>query len=439
MLAALSLALSMASMRTSMLAVRKIDFVSSSPVTDRGQFYKDQSGNTQPAGNGLYPATEIDTQAPISYVPYLIYPRTHTSIAVQVTFYNPLSVQVSGTWWCDNADFIRETTFPFEELDFDVTQATHTITIPGQGTTTISLVLNGSPDCVCGGVMEFGISASCQDQSGSISIGGTGTYTGTMYWTDANPAGLMTTPWAEILNLSCSWADGCTSKEECLHYCTTGLYHSGMFSYNATVGNEGAPPWHIDTTVVGQDFGPTAGKYQLSRTFNQPDPKADCEDVSGFLSLCTAALGYPGTLTQVWLPDFDAPSDRDGIETTPLQPIGLSGFAAFSGETSWGFHQFLEDSSKVYDACAAQVKDLNGANYGEAPWGWPRSGYWQTSPPDTSDFLGLANGYRSWVQDSNGQGHYVDNVPASRTPTFVPAQLRGPARTEGIYLLRGIE
>jgi hypothetical protein len=231
-----------------------IDFTESYAVTDRNQFYQTIDGQPLPVGNGKYPPHEYDASQAIQLVPYVVQ-RHGVSMTVQVTFKNTISFDIHGTWSCVSPQFTRTSCSPSQTYNLTINQPDNTISIPGSGTTTVQLSLGGFPDCVCCGAVSvpFSIDAG---QTGT-GMGGTGTYTGTLYLTDTTPAGWMATPWAEVLGLACKWADGKSGKPDCLQYCTKGLYHSSMFVYHNDTLNQ------INSEVIANATQPDYGKFEL--------------------------------------------------------------------------------------------------------------------------------------------------------------------------------
>ncbi len=388
------------------LSVTKIDFVASYPVTDKVQFYRDQSGNPLPAGDGSYPPAEFDllAPAPVRTVPHVVQ-RHGISMLVNVTFYNPLSVAVSGTWSCDWAIYTRSTVTPFVTYNLGIEQQDTAITIPATGSTTKYVWISGFPGFVCGGAIDIEFFALCEGGGTPIS-GGRG-YDGAMYLVDAAPTGWMAKPWAEVLEKSTLYADGKSGKADCLKFSTKNLWGSGMWSYT-----NGDCRQVLDVPSSGND-----GKFRLSEwASGATDPYADCRDVSSFLLLCTSSLGYTGTLTQAYVV-----SQNEGyvnFRTNDIRPIGQGSYI----NAFWDFHQFFEDAGAVYDACAAHRKDLTGANYFDNPVAWPRADYWQKQIGST--MVGLVNGLTGGPQQI---------VPG----LFVPALVHGPLFRQ-VQLLRGV-
>jgi hypothetical protein len=155
---------------------------------------------------------------------------------------------------------------------------------------------------------------------------------------------------------------------------------------------------------------------------------ADCRDTSCLLLLGTSSIGYTGTLTQGYSPGTDANGHaiKLSFDTNDIQSIGRSGY----GSAVWGFHQFFEDSGNVFDACAAQAKDLSGSSYNEVPFAWLRADYWQKANPNSlGNFFGLVKGF--------------DGGPACAVPgTFIPALVRGPINPDpytDLALLQGVK
>ncbi|HTQ09659.1 MAG TPA: hypothetical protein VMI31_06270 [Fimbriimonadaceae bacterium] len=385
------------------------------------QFYKNPDGSSLPTGNGLYPSVEFDPHNPNHNVacPYVVYAHGSAARTITIELYNPVSRAISGMFTASQVTFTRTTHSPNVVYTLTPTPASQAISIPSLGRTTVSVDVSGLPDFVCAGSFSLSWEANCEpDDSGGGTIGET------LYLVDATPAGWMSTPWAEVLNLACAWADGKSGKLDCLQYCTKGLYHSAMFYYHNDTLNQ------IDDSTNGDGTPKDSyGKFKLSSMFANASPPAygwaDCRDTSAFLLLCTSALGYDGTLTQVYVPGTDSngnPTEQI-FETNSLLPIGRTG-SYF--QSDWGFHQFFEASgSSVYDACAAQAVDLSGAAYNEVPFAWARAGFWQTAIG--SGYAGLASGLEP-------------SPPNLATPTFGSSLVRGPLDAiTSKQILEGVE
>ncbi len=388
------------------LTIRKFDFLQSKPVTDADQFYREENGQPKPAGNGKYPGPEYNWYAPTSPknmrdVPYIVDKRGSTQL-IEITWYNPLGYAVSGTWDCDGAIFERTSKTPSQTYYFTWVIGDHTLNLPAGGTATVFMFVTGLPDVVCKGTISIGVNAFCPPISGYEG------HINTLYLTDEAPAGHQSTPWAEVLDNSCVWADGEVGKVPCLTKCTKGLFNSGLFSYDL-----------IDCHHIGKDEDSSDyGKFALKEwATGQGSNLADCRDTSSFLLLSTSAIGHSGNLVTAYVPGD--PVVRK-FHTNPVRAIGTPSYSAID----WNYHQFFEESSSVYDACAAQYYHFSGGLYQDVPVGWPTATYWQTYTP--TGYFGLANGY--WDQYDT----------AVTDQLFIPARVFGPFSPSAPTLLQGV-
>lgn len=282
-----------------------------------------------------------------------------------------MSWDITGSWLCDYATVTRTSCTPSVEYALDPDPQDTTITIPATGWVTKQIVFYDLPDFVCSGSLEISISTYCQKVGGGPLSEGHGGYFGTLFLVDETPTGWMSTPWVEVLQRSCTWADGKYGRPDVLKFCTKGLYGSGMFTYDRFGAHH----------VIINPASTNKGKFFLSTI--GADPLADCRDVSSYLELCTSALGQDLTLSQVYT--AGVPSFRSNLE----KPIGSSSY----GTIPWWFHQVALDGNGVYDACAAQWFDLDAQPYYDVPVNWPKNDYWQKHWDDK--WVGLVNGLTS--------------------------------------------
>ncbi len=389
------------------LAIRKVDLCDSAPVTDADQFYRLENGQSKPEGDGKYPAVELDLGRPVSpkdmrVVPLASYPRGDY-YAVDVTWYNPLSYEVSGYWECTGVTFNRTSCTPSVPYEIGhVIYPSDAITIPGTGTATVQVMIGPLPDIVCSGQIDLSFEAYCTP------IGGDGSYSTPLYLTDESPAGFMTTAWHEVLADSCLWADGKTGKADGLKFCTTGLFNAGKFAYN------GGGCFHIEL----DENDPKFGYFNLKDI--GIDNRADCRDTSSYLLLATSSLGHTGGLVQGYVPEGS--SGLRAIWTNPIRAIGSSGSYSPIG---WNYHQVFVESGQVYDACAALERDPSGALFQNVPTGqWSLSAWWQTQVQ--SSYYGLVNGY-------------YDPHPAAVVDRLFDTALAWVPRSNTVSVLQGVK
>lgn len=389
------------------LAVRKVDLVNTTPVTDADQFYRLEDGQPKPTGDGKYPAVELDLNRPVSpkdmrKVPLACWERGDYRF-VDVTWYNPLSYEVSGYWDCTAATFVRSSCSPPVTYSLShLISPSNSITIPATGTTTVQVMIGPLPDITCIGQLDLAFEAWCTP------IGGYNEYSTTLYLTDSTPAGFMTTAWSEVLADSCKWADGKTGKSDCLKFCTAGLFNSGKFVYN------GNGCYHI----VTDDYDPKFGYFKLKEIGQTSN--ADCRDTSSYLLLATSSLGHSGSLIQAYVPGN--PSGVRAISTNPIRAIGASSYSP----TGWNFHQVFTDAGNVYDACAALQYEPYGSLFQDVPTGqWSLATWWQNQVGGS--YFGLTNGY------------YVPHPAAVTDRLFDPALAKMPTLTPNITILQGVK
>ncbi len=390
----LSIGLGPAPVKVPQLALYKVDFFPSYPVTDAGQFYRTETGQPLPAGDGKYPAVEFDVNRPATpvdmrTVPYVVQRRGNAPMFVDVTWYNPMSYAVTGTWQCEAAVFVRTSCSPPQVYPLGAEVVNPNLSIPATGTATRQLILTGYPDFVCSGTIYVAFSAVCPPLIGD------GEYYGLQYQTDEAPTGWMSTPWAEVLTDSCKWSDGRLGRQDILKFSTKGLFSSSMFTYDPTTSRH----------IVLDAKSPDEGKFYLS------DPAwasaGDCRDISSYLTLATTSLGQGLALKQVYTVNETGVIPQ--FRTNSIKGIGLGSYGTFD----FWFHQFAVDGTSVFDASSAHYYGLDGAAYLDVPIAWPQSDFWQ-KPLSGTQYVGLTNG--------------LTGIPGPLllSPTFGQALIEGP-------------
>jgi hypothetical protein len=389
------------------LTVSKIDYTGNVAATDSAWFYHDIDGNLIAEGGGSFPAVEHDhTRLPHVDVDRIVTLRTATSVQVSFTVYNPNSRSVTAHFKFENALF-RRTTSTQADVSLGGSLDEDNITVPGTGSFTRTITLTGFPTVVCAGDIYAELTVTSPDCGGILPDTGPLQH---IYRVNSQPEPPMETPWTEVLDYSCDFADGKSDSADCTKWCAKGLFNAGLFLYDASTSR-----W-IEMS------GAESGKFKLlafAGTTTWP-AAADCRDVSAFLQLCATSLGCDCTLRQVWTGQAS-----NGVivpfRTNPIKGIGLGSYT----NTVWNFHQVLLLDDNVYDACSAQQKLWSDASaYNDVPTGWPQGGYWQSANGNT--FVGLVDGY-------------VTNHPASITAAWTSAFVHGPNNINTDTMLSGVK
>lgn len=387
-------------------------------ATDMTWFYLDQNGNSLPAGGGSYPTPQYLSIRTNNTVNAVLLQST-TSITFTYTVYNKLSTAGSVQWSVTGGSFSQtsSSTSPAPTTTLTGNYPLTTLAVPATGTASFSFTLSGLPSYVCYGDVYAGLQLTganfASDGSGGQTNSNGQSFACHLYKVMSSPTSFMSSPWADVLNFSCKFADSQTSQSLVAQKCTEGLWGSGLFLYNGQATN------FVDLGLTSQA---KVGKYELKKLFsqyasaNQAQP-ADCRDISSFLQLCLLSHGISCTLNQLWDGQVSNGSEVS-FYTNPIRACGQGSY----NNTGWFFHQVVEIAGSVYDACAKQHVDLSEKTFNDTPNGWSESGYWQTAVGDGT-YVGLVNGMTA--------------TPSNVTLSSIEALLRGPARG-GIKLLVGV-
>jgi hypothetical protein len=148
----------------------------------------------------------------------------------------------------------------------------------------------------------------------------------TYYTLLAAPQSPMSEPWTSVLDYACDWASGESTNSNVLYYLCYNLYNSSGLDY------DGGQSHYECISYPSQ-------KLQFNLTdFLQEWNKADCQDVSMFLSILSGSLGANLSQTRRIQGDFTTKS-IDPVEST------------FGWRTvSWSFHH-VGWLSNIFDPC----------------------------------------------------------------------------------------
>lgn len=155
-------------------------------------------------------------------------------------------------------------------------------------------------------------------------------YTEHIYYTlFAVPQAPVAQPWANVLDLACTWAANKTTEKDILSAITVGAYNyfSQFYEYN---------PNYTHTSLING--------FHLSQFLI--DDMADCQDMSAVLQIFTRMLG--GTNTRILYIDDKSPF-LENFAYKKIKPIGL-GWIEGNQYNYWSFHQ-VAWLDNVYDAC----------------------------------------------------------------------------------------
>ncbi len=372
------------------LTIGRTDFLNNLPATNRYLF------------PGAYPSVEQDIWIPHAH-DVVVYRRTDT-ISIELTIANTNPIPTVGTFKFINGVFTRGS-----GQSYNLAPVTQGITVPAEGTATVTVTLSGMPDCVTVGALLADV--VIEPTYGMWLDSGLGY---TVFRTESTPNWLQSTVWIEVLSDACYWAEGQTGGAAAVaRDVTFGL------NYNVVYVWDGGPSHYFKKDMFGTNY------FLLKKFFdNRADyphwTNGDCKDVSGYLEIVMAAIGLVGhELQQEW------PFDLDEMLTNPLCPIGddMTLIANYR-QLRWVFHQIARWSGNVYDACASLVFDLNGDAYMNPPAGWNTDGWWQTPNPNWTGpvgepyrYFGLVDGFViiDWSQDPARRIEYPSQ-PVTRLP-----------------------
>jgi hypothetical protein len=213
----------------------------------------------------------------------------------------------------------------------------------------------------------------------------------TFYTLLAIPQAPLVTPWTDVLDYACAWADGQSTASGTMQKVVEGLYNRPEFKYHINGGASrytGSTTKNFNLTLMLSDFGSS-------------DINVNCYDMGKSVNLYSNALGC----------------NSDYVYTNPfgylncIKPIGRSWtnnpFYVFlsspynvpivgedlsdPNRTSFGNHAFCMLGNIIYDACLTVDVDSN-PDYSPFVESWATSWDWST--------------YRTKI---------IDNIPASST------------------------
>lgn len=150
--------------------------------------------------------------------------------------------------------------------------------------------------------------------------------THTFYTMLATPQTPMSTPWTDVLEYACVWASGQSTNSNVLYYLCNNLYNNSGLDYD---GNQS----HYDyISYPFQKF-----KFNLTDFLSEWN-KADCQDMSMFLSILSSSVGaYLNQTRRI----------QGSFSTKSIDPVGTTyGW----GTTSWNFHH-IGWLNNIYDPC----------------------------------------------------------------------------------------
>jgi hypothetical protein len=140
------------------------------------------------------------------------------------------------------------------------------------------------------------------------------------------PQAPMSEPWSSVLDYACSWANGQSTSSNVLYYLCYILYNSSGLDYD---GGQS----HYDYISYPSQ------KFQFNLTdFLYEWNKADCQDMSMFLSILYSSVGASLNQTR---------RIQGGFNTKSIDPVGTT----YSwGTVSWNFHH-VGWLNNIYDPC----------------------------------------------------------------------------------------
>lgn len=355
--------------------LKQIDYPTLS-LTDRNWFYLTTGGAPKPEGGGTFHPIETRFN-PVTDVAKIAIVRAPAPVlAIDVTFRDPTDNPAT--------DWFRFQSPQFRRLGFDIYQLSGAIekliTVPAQSEVTERVTLTAFPNIVTYGSLWADVSGPGYPPQGLRLLQN-------LYIVESQPVGHMQVPWTEVLDHSCGFAEGTYSAPSVRAWLTRNLFASGALVYN----DGQAPQWLVLNWLEQET--PLMGKFTLRDFFETsilPRP-ADCRDVSSYLSLLFSSQGLSMSLRvlRTGLHSSDDPPIVLGVRTNPIDGIGSP---ISYQEWLWNFHQIVESSGAVFDACAAQYFDLAGVLWLLPAYGWALAGYWQTYISQ-SEIYGLVVGY----------------------------------------------
>lgn len=148
----------------------------------------------------------------------------------------------------------------------------------------------------------------------------------TFYTLLSTPQAPMSTPWVDVLDKACVWANGQNTDSNVLTYLCNNLYTNSGLNYDGGQSHYDYISYPIQ-------------KFQFSLTdFLDEWNKADCQDMSMFLSILSSSLGASLNQTR---------RIQGVFSTKNIDPVGIT----YSwGGVSWNFHH-VGWLNNVYDPC----------------------------------------------------------------------------------------
>lgn len=382
---------------------RKINFIDNHTLTDRNVFYQDANGDPQNplVGWGIDPLVEFDTTTSYPQPERIAYTKGDT-IRAEVVLYNSSGTAITANYCFDWVKFDIPATFRNENpvtLDL-VPPASQFVSIGAGQTSTLNVEITGVPFYVALGELRWQVhlyalsGAPVGSDLISDPVGSTGPTEWKLYLTNAEPDGLQTPVWADLLDYTCDWASYSVTDEETAQWIALGMYWASNWVYE---GQE--PQWYIEPSLFHDT---TAFKLRSALT-PSAEFAIDCRDVSGFVFLANQGQGIPGYLTRL------TPQLIASFGTNLLSPMGNDATVdehPCTGDNTYRYYNFTFHQvpillGGVYDAAAAHRVDLAGSLYRNVPTGWSLGGYWQT-PNSTYDFVGLVRGLANSTPETAG-------------------------------------
>jgi hypothetical protein len=152
------------------------------------------------------------------------------------------------------------------------------------------------------------------------------TTTHSYYTLLGSPQAPMAIPWTSVLDFACDWASGQSTNSSVLYYLSYNLYNSSGLDYDASQS-------HYDyISYPSQKF-----EFNLSDFLDEWN-KADCQDMSMFLSILSSSIGASLNQTR---------RIQGSFSTKSIDPVGTT----YSwGAITWNFHH-VGWLSNIYDPC----------------------------------------------------------------------------------------
>lgn len=327
--------------------------------------------------------------------------RSGDTVVLKVLIYNESDQEETFTISCGGL-FVRYARFfPFT-LPSEATGPPVMFQVPAEGTAWVDIPLTGIPATAGCGPIQLTLEllrpfADPAYANASWFI----------YRIESEPLPPMAPVWSEVLDDACVWAVITPLVGDALTACTNGVFSSGKFTYDScNYYRRKSRAYYLSTLI--DDTRSATGPLDV-----------DCQDTSGYLMLCLAALGHSSSLHVLY-----AGEDEPEYVTNPICLVGKdAAVEANYSASDWVFHQVCLTGQFVRDPCAAQRRDLTGNAFYAPPGGrlpeeyptvWHLEPYWQTPTGYSNGYLGLVDRLKGSSQPEQVKLHtfevYIEEV-----------------------------